>query len=274
VNYTGKSGSFEKQRATDSCLYGILAKSQQVSFVRGWRHAPRIGAFRRLATLLVCGMLVYTPGASTQGADHYAAARAAMVEHLQYFAQAPELGERQLDPAVLEAMGRVPRHLFVPERLRDQAYENYPLPIGHGQTISQPYIVALMTDLLNVAGNDVVLEVGTGSGYQAAVLAELARHVYTIEIVQPLGRQATTRIGDGYHGWEEHAPFDAIMVTAGAHHVPPPLVRQLKPGGKMIIPVSTDIFTQHLLLVKKTQAGAVETRQVLPVRFVPLTRDH
>jgi protein-L-isoaspartate(D-aspartate) O-methyltransferase len=244
------------------------------------------GACRFLFILLLCSALSFTPHVRGDNAHQYTAERAAMVDYLKDFAQASELGKQQLDPAVMAAMRQVPRHLFVPMWLRDQAYENHPLPIGHGQTISQPYIVALMTDLLNVDRGDVVLEVGTGSGYQAAVLAELAKHVYTIEIVKPLAKQATerlaqlgydnvtTRIGDGYHGWEEHAPFEAIMVTAGADHVPPPLIRQLKPGGKMIIPVDTGPFTQDLLLVEKTSPGTVETRQILPVRFVPLTGEH
>ncbi|MGH8500955.1 MAG: protein-L-isoaspartate(D-aspartate) O-methyltransferase [Gammaproteobacteria bacterium] len=217
--------------------------------------------------------------------NHYAGKRAAMIDHIEDYAQARELGEGQIDPAVMAAMNRVPRHRFVPAHLRDRAYENEPLPIGHGQTISQPYIVALMTDLLDVEADDNVLEIGTGSGYQAAVLAELAGHVYTVEIIEPLAEQAaerlaqlgydnlTSRVGDGYHGWPEHAPFDAIMVTAGADHLPPPLVRQLKPGGTMIIPVSSGAFTQHLMLVQKTPEGAVEKRQLLPVLFVPLTGD-
>ncbi|MGI8738403.1 MAG: protein-L-isoaspartate(D-aspartate) O-methyltransferase [Gammaproteobacteria bacterium] len=208
-----------------------------------------------------------------------------MLEHIEDYAQARDLGEKQLDPAVLVAMNRVPRHEFVPAYLRGGAYENHPLPIGHGQTISQPYIVALMTDLLDVQPDDSVLEVGTGSGYQAAVLAELAGQVYTIEIIEPLAERAaerfaqlgydnlTTRIDDGYYGWPQQAPFDAIMVTAGADRIPPPLVRQLKPGGTMIIPVNTSAFSQHLMRVQKTPEGDVETRQLLPVLFVPLTGD-
>jgi protein-L-isoaspartate(D-aspartate) O-methyltransferase len=158
------------------------------------------------------------------------------------------------------------------------------LPIGHGQTISQPYIVALMTQLAAPGRDDRVLEVGTGSGYQAAVLAMLAGEVYSIEIIEPLAATARqrlraypnvrTRVGDGYYGWKEAAPFDAIVVTAAAGNVPPPLVAQLKPGGRMVVPVGSSFFTQRLLLVTKDAKGRVRTRSVLPVRFVPLTGDH
>lgn len=195
-------------------------------------------------------------------------------------------GRKAFDKRVLEVMGSVPRHEFVPPRLRSVAYQNRPLSIGHGQTISQPYIVALMTDLLRVEPGDTVLEVGTGSGYQAAVLANLAKQVLTIEIIKPLAEQATarlqrlgyrnvkTRIGDGYYGWKEYAPFDAIIVTAAADQVPPPLIQQLKPGGRMVIPVGGRFFTQQLLVVEKTPDGKITTRQMLPVRFVPLTGKH
>ena len=189
-----------------------------------------------------------------------------------------------LDSRVLEALRTVPRHKFVPRDQRRHAYENRPLPIGHGQTISQPYIVAIMTELLDVGNDSVVLEIGTGSGYQAAILSPLVKEVYTIEIVEPLGKQAgrrlanlgyknvTARVGDGYHGWPEKAPFDAIIVTAAADHIPPPLVKQLKPGGRMMIPVGGPFMTQQLVLVKKDAEDGVQTRQLLPVRFVPLTR--
>ncbi|NWG75584.1 MAG: protein-L-isoaspartate(D-aspartate) O-methyltransferase [Rubrivivax sp.] len=187
---------------------------------------------------------------------------------------------------VLAVMEKVPRHEFVPQPLRSQAYDDYPLPIGHGQTISQPYIVALMTDLLHLRPGDRVLEIGTGSGYQAAVLAELGARVHSIEIIEPLARwaarnlkgagygQVQLRVGDGYYGWPEAAPFDAIIVTAAASHVPPPLVKQLKAGGRMVIPVGTAFLTQHLMLVEKQADGGVTTRQILPVRFVPLTGGH
>ena len=222
------------------------------------------------------------------GAGDFAEARARMVATIAALAARDdeETGRGRLATRVMAAMGRTLRHEFVPERRRDDAYRNSPLPIGHGQTISQPYIVALMTDLLDSGPGDTVLEVGTGSGYQAAVLAELVGRVFTIEIIPPLGRTATdrlkrlgydnveTRIGDGYYGWEEHAPFDAIVVTAAASHIPPPLVRQLKPGGRMIIPVGERFHVQYLTLVTKDADGHVAVRELLPVAFVPLTGDH
>ena len=196
------------------------------------------------------------------------------------------LGKESLDKAVLETMRTVQRHRFVPEEEQAHAYENRPLPIGFGQSISQPYIVALMTDLMGTGAGDSVLEVGTGSGYQAAVLSGLVARVSTIEIVPQLGERARevlqrlgydnveVRIGDGYYGWAQRAPFDAIIVTAAASHVPPPLVDQLKPGGRMIIPVGSRFMVQELLLVEKSAAGEVTTRQILPVAFVPLTGGH
>ena len=196
------------------------------------------------------------------------------------------LDRETLDPRVMKALAEVPRHQFVPDSQRRYAYQNRPLPIGHGQTISQPYIVAIMTDLLKLTPEDRVLEVGTGSGYQAAVLAELAKQVYSIEIIEPLGKRAgdlldklgydnvETRIGDGYYGWEAHAPFDAIIVTAAADHIPPPLITQLKPGGRMMIPVGSRFMTQQLVVVEKDSNNNVTTRLILPVRFVPLTGVH
>ena len=193
-------------------------------------------------------------------------------------------GEGIKDAAVIRSMLEVPREEFVPVELRRRAYGNEPLPIGYGQTISQPYIVALMTELLAVNGEDSVLEVGTGSGYQAAVLSRIVRRVYSIEIIEPLGKRAkgalerlgydnvVLRTGDGYFGWEEHAPYDAIIVTAAADHIPPPLVAQLKKGGRMCIPVGEPYFPQVLKLVKKDGAGNVRVRDILPVVFVPLTR--
>ena len=188
------------------------------------------------------------------------------------------------DPLVLAAMRKVPRHQFVPETLQASAYDDRPLPIGYGQTISQPYMVAFMTEVLGLKKGDRVLEIGTGSGYQAAVLAEITPEVYTIEIIQVLADEAAkrlaalgyatirTRAGDGYYGWEEAAPFDAIIVTAASGHVPPPLVQQLAPGGRLIIPVGGVYEVQTLLLVTKDAAGAVQPpRELLPVRFVPLT---
>ena len=186
-------------------------------------------------------------------------------------------------PGVLAALLRVPRHLFVPPDQRPYSYEDRPLPIGYGQTISQPYIVAFMTELLDLKPTDRVLEIGTGSGYQAAVLAELAGSVYTMEIVEELAGRAREaldeagyaavelRTADGYYGWEEGAPFDAIIVTAAADHVPPPLVAQLKPGGRMVIPIGAPWEVQALVFLTKDQAGKVESRRTLAVRFVPFT---
>ncbi|MDD1618647.1 MAG: protein-L-isoaspartate(D-aspartate) O-methyltransferase [Methylococcaceae bacterium] len=196
------------------------------------------------------------------------------------------LDQGSLDERVLNAIGKVPRHEFVTDDQRPYAYENRPLSIGYGQTISQPYIVAIMTDLLKPKKTDRVLEVGTGSGYQAAILAELVDSVYSIEIVKELGEQAAenlkktgyntvfNRTGDGYYGWETEAPFDGIVVTAVASHIPPPLLKQLKPGGRMIIPVGGQFMMQYLVLVTKDVDNNVTTRQILPVRFVPLTGKH
>ncbi|QKK01370.1 MAG: protein-L-isoaspartate(D-aspartate) O-methyltransferase [Pseudomonadota bacterium] len=187
---------------------------------------------------------------------------------------------------VLNVMRAVPRHWFVPERLQRRAYADHPLPIGHGQTISQPYIVAVMTEELGVGRGDRVLEVGTGSGYQAAVLAALGVDVVSIEIIEPLAETAAERLehrgfgsirllhGDGYYGDPEHAPYDAIIVTAAAGHVPPPLIEQLKPGGRMVIPVGRAGWTQNLLRVEKTGDGKTRTRNLMAVSFVPLTGDH
>jgi len=195
-------------------------------------------------------------------------------------------GRGAIEPRVLNVLARIPRHEFVSAQLRANAYDNRPLPIGHGQTISQPYIVAVMTDLLRVGAGDTALEIGTGSGYQAAVLAELGARVSSIEIVEPLALEAgerlrrmgyanlATKVGDGYHGWPQQGPFDVIVVTAAASHVPPPLVRQLKSGGRMVIPVGAPFQTQQLLLVQMRTDGTVTTRQVMPVIFVPLTGGH
>jgi protein-L-isoaspartate(D-aspartate) O-methyltransferase len=187
------------------------------------------------------------------------------------------------DKNTLKALEVVPRHLFVPEEYQDQAYDDGPLPIGYGQTISQPYIVAYMTELLKVGPDDVVLEIGTGSGYQAAILSRIVKKVYTVEIVEELGLAAKERlkalnydnvevkIGDGYYGWEEHAPYSGIIVTAASEYIPPPLIKQLKDKGRMIIPVGSPFSVQNLMLVEKS-GDKIRTKSLIPVRFVPLTR--
>ena len=192
-------------------------------------------------------------------------------------------GRSALRPEVMEAMGRVPREEFVPEHLKPMAYENHPLPIGNGQTISQPFIVALMTDLLNPGPNDVILEVGAGSGYQAAILSLLVKQVYALEIIASLAGVASTRLrklgydnvevrqGDGHGGWPEHAPFDGIIVAAAASHVPPALQEQLKPGGRIVIPIGYPDMPQELLVLEKDKSGKFTTRNILSVVFVPLT---
>jgi protein-L-isoaspartate(D-aspartate) O-methyltransferase len=239
---------------------------------------------RALFPVLFVAMAVTEP---VDADDRYAAEREHLAGEIAVMAleTARETGRPRLGDSVMAAMRKVPRHRFVPPSHEAYAYDNRPLPIGEGQTISQPFIVALMTDLLDPAPGHVVLEVGTGSGYQAAVLAELVRHVYTIEVVEPLGRAAakrlaelgyrnvTARVGDGYGGWPEHAPFDAIIVTAAAPEVPQPLVDQLKPGGRLVIPVGGTAEVQHLLVIEKQADGRTTTRRTLPVRFVPLTRE-
>ncbi|ADE14021.1 protein-L-isoaspartate O-methyltransferase [Nitrosococcus halophilus Nc 4] len=216
----------------------------------------------------------------------YAEERAAMVQAIEEQVRLTSqwIDQPSLNPRVMKAMRTVPRHQFVPEEYRRLAYRNHPLPIGDKQTISQPYIVALMTHLAEPDPEAVVLEVGTGSGYQGAVLAHLAKQVYTIEIIPELGRQAAerlrrlgfdnieVRIGDGYYGWEEHAPFDAIVVTAAPEQIPPKLIEQLKPGGVLVIPVGRDF--QQLMQVRKGLEGEIETRRLIPVKFVPLTGEH
>jgi protein-L-isoaspartate(D-aspartate) O-methyltransferase len=225
--------------------------------------------------------------ATAARADEFTEARRRMLRQIEQRMRdtAGSTGRGALSPAVQRALGAVERHRFVPPQLAAEAYGDHPLPIGQGQTISQPFIVALMTELLEPHPSDVVLEVGTGSGYQAAVLAECVRRVYTIEIVAPLGERARAllaqlgyrnvevRIGDGYKGWPEAAPFDAIVVTAAPDHVPQPLIDQLKPGGRMVIPVGPQTFGQDLLLITKGADGRTVSRRTLPVRFVPLTRE-
>jgi protein-L-isoaspartate(D-aspartate) O-methyltransferase len=221
---------------------------------------------------------LFAQGCVAADEESYAQAREAMVRE-----QIEARGVK--DARVLNAMRKVARHLFVPEAERPHAYRDTPLPIGEGQTISQPYIVALMTQLARPQPTDRVLEIGTGSGYQAAVLAELAGHVYTIELETTLARSAervltaqgyrnvTVRAGDGYAGWQEVAPFDAIVVTAAPDHVPQPLIDQLKPGGRIVIPIGPVFATQELRILEKDAAGKITTRDVTAVRFVPLRRE-
>lgn len=241
-----------------------------------------------LAKLTCCAVALASTllmSVSALGQDPFTGPRAAMVATIEQYARmTPGVFEDgAIDPAVLEVMATIPRHEFVPDRVRDLAYTDQPLPIGYGQTISQPFIVAMMTDLLAVEPGDTVLEIGTGSGYQAAVLSPLAGAVHTIEIVPQLGDTAgavlddlgfenvAVRVGDGYYGWPDAAPFDAIIVTAAASHIPPPLVQQLRPGGRMVIPVGGPFAVQQLMLLERQADGGVVSRQIMPVRFVPFT---
>jgi len=236
-------------------------------------NSRRAFALSCLAWLGACAQ----QGNGAEPADSFAAARNRMVD--------TQIAARGVDdPRVLAAMREVPRHRFVPPELQRKAYSDSPLPIGAGQTISQPYIVALMTELVRPRASDRALEVGTGSGYQAAVLSRLVRHVYTIELEETLGREAdarlrelgydnvTVRIGDGYAGWPEEAPFDVIVVTAAPDHVPQPLLDQLAPGGRLVVPVGPTYSVQELQLIEKDANGRLRTKRVAPVRFVPLRR--
>lgn len=241
---------------------------------------------RRRSLLRALGLVAALTGGSAQALDPYASEREALLREIEAMARETgiETGRARFSVRTMTAMAKVPRHRFVPASYGPLAYANRPLPIGHGQTISQPYIVALMTDLLDTKPGDRVLEVGTGSGYQAAVLAELVRQVYSIEIIEPVGKAAAallqqlghknieTRIGDGYDGWPQAAPFDAIIVTAAAPHIPPALIAQLKPGGRMVIPVGAEFEVQFLQVLMKQSDGSISTQRSLPVRFVPLTR--
>jgi protein-L-isoaspartate(D-aspartate) O-methyltransferase len=239
--------------------------------------------FARGCVAALIGILAAATGGMVQAQDAWEPQRRRMTEEIAAAARETriETGRAALSERVMAAMAKVPRHEFMPESVRRDAYANRPLPIGLGQTISQPYIVALMTDLMEVKPGDRVLEIGTGSGYQAAVLAELAGTVYTVEIVEPLAREARerlkgyrnviTRIGDGYQGWPEHAPFDSIMVTAAPREVPQPLIDQLKPGGRLVVPVGAQASGQSLLVIEKQADGRITRRSVLAVRFVPLT---
>jgi protein-L-isoaspartate(D-aspartate) O-methyltransferase len=244
------------------------------------RHSMTV---RRLVSIPLIALLVSPAMAAEE--DAYAAQRRQLRTAIEQLAAATAgtTGRPRFSDRVMDAIDAVPRHRFVPASQVRSAYANRPLPIGHGQTISQPYIVALMTELLEPKSGDIVLEVGTGSGYQAAVLAKLVSRVYTIEIVPPLAKSATlrleqqgygnveVRLGDGYYGWREHGPFDGIIVTAAANAIPPPLIEQLKPGGRMLIPVGAPFSAQELIVLTKDARGKVSTRSVLPVAFVPLT---
>ncbi len=245
-----------------------------------------IGALKLMAFTMAVAVRIADPAAPAEAIDRYSDARAEMIRTIEGHARnLPDiLGGGGIAPDVLKVMGEVERHLFVPERKRTIAYADRPASIGYGQTISQPFIVALMTHLLETVADDVILEVGTGSGYQAAVLAPMVARVCTIEIIPGLGRRAEAllaelgldnvrvKIADGYHGWPECGPFDGIIVTAATDHVPPPLVAQLKRGGRIIVPVGGAFATQYLTLIEKSISGHIQTRQLMPVRFVPLTR--
>jgi protein-L-isoaspartate(D-aspartate) O-methyltransferase len=230
---------------------------------------------RITVALLAAVFLMAGPALGVEESDRYIQARERMVR-----SQIAARGVK--DSRVLAAMRYVPRHMFVPDRYQEQSYEDYPLPIGLGQTISQPYIVAFMTELLKLGPDDRVFELGTGSGYQAAVASRVAGTIYTMEIYEALADAATQRLtslgysnvhvrgGDGYFGWKEAAPFDAIIVTAAADHIPPPLIEQLKSGGRLIIPLGSPFSFQQLVLVTKDSNGKVSERPIIPVRFVPL----
>jgi protein-L-isoaspartate(D-aspartate) O-methyltransferase len=238
----------------------------------------------RLDIFLVC-LLMTSP---IQAEDRFAKAKTRLWADVdrQVSQLGINLGFEQLSPQVRQALTEVPRHEFVPQSERSRAYINRPLPIGYGQTISQPLIVAVMTELLKVKRGDRVFELGTGSGYQAAVLDAIGAEVYSMEIIPELGKRAgeslartghksvQTRVGDGYLGWEEAGPFDAIIVTAAGDHIPPPLIRQLKPGGRMVLPVGGRYLTQQLVLVTRDAEGRVSTRELMAVSFVPLTGSH
>lgn len=237
-------------------------------------HRASLAWIALLAALEALAPIALTPDARAQALDDVGERRLRMVED-----QIRARGVRQ--PEVLEAMTEVPRHLFVPDEVRDQAYADKPLPIDFGQTISQPYMVALMTELLELSGDERVLEIGTGSGYHSAVLARVADEVYTVEILEPLARRAavrlrslgygnvTVRTGDGYGGWPAHAPFDAIILTAAPQKIPPPLIDQLKVEGRMVVPVG-DVL-QDLLLLIKNRDGSITSKRIAPVLFVPMT---
>jgi len=238
--------------------------------------------------VLSCIFYSYLPFMNFKGKDSIADGKNTKLTEEDYARERKKMVEQQIiargvkDKKVLEAMGKVPRHMFVPEGYRRYSYYDQPLPIGLGQTISQPYIVALMTEMLDIDNDDTVLEIGTGSGYQAAVLSTIAKEVYTIEIIEALGLRAeeslknlgydnvNVKISDGSLGWPDKGLFDAIIVTAAAEKIPDPLIKQLKPGGRMVIPVNNSFYSQDLLIVEKDEAGNIDTKKTIPVRFVPL----
>jgi protein-L-isoaspartate(D-aspartate) O-methyltransferase len=241
----------------------------------------------RTALVLASALAAVLPAGPPAAADDFSEEREELVRRLKReFKAFKPAGKDGMTQRVREALLAVRRHEFVADDLKSRAYENRPLPIGYGQTISQPFIVALMTDMLELRPEHKVLEVGTGSGYQAAVLARIAERVFTIEIIPELAEQAESRLdrlgydhvtvihGDGYYGLSKQAPFDAIIVTAAAGHIPPPLISQLAKGGRMVIPVGEPFMTQQLMYVEKNSRGEVSTRSVLPVSFVPLTGGH
>ncbi len=252
---------------------------------KSMRATDVITRFGYVACTLFAGLAFPILANAANDDDRSAIERRRMVDEIATTARSTrrDTGRGAFSDRVMAAMNKVERHRFVPASQVASAYRDHPLPIGSGQTISQPFIVALSTDLIDPQPHHVVLEIGTGSGYQAAVLAEVVRHVYSIEIVEPLGREASerlaklgyrnvdVRIGDGYQGWPEHAPFDGIIVTAAAPLVPMPLLAQLKPGGRMVIPVDTVHGRQNLLLIEKKPDGSTTRTVVLQVSFVPLT---
>ncbi len=240
-----------------------------------------------LGPLLLCAADAEAEAGPGGSGPDYAAEREALVREVQrqVVATRDALGVEHLDPAVIEALRAVPRHAFVPTALHHQAYRDHPLPIGSGQTISQPYVVAVMSHLLNVGPGDRVYELGTGSGYQAAVLAEMGVELYTVEIVPELAARAAqilselgydqvhVRVGDGYRGWPEAAPFAGIVITAAADHIPEPLVEQLGTGGRLVMPIGGG-RAQQLIVAEKRADGTLSRKDVLPVRFVPVTGEH
>jgi protein-L-isoaspartate(D-aspartate) O-methyltransferase len=244
--------------------------------------------FILIIIVLSCVFYSYRPFMNFKGKDSIADGKNTELSEENYARERKRMVDQQImargvkDKKVLVAMESVHRHLFVPEEYRIYSYNDQPLPIGWGQTISQPYIVALMTEMLSIDNDDIVLEIGTGSGYQAAVLSTIAGEVYTIEIIEALGILADERlkrlgydnvnfkISDGSLGWPDKGPFDAIIVTAAAEEIPDPLIKQLKPGGRMVIPVNNSFYSQDLLIVEKDEAGNIDINKTIPVRFVPL----